>query len=323
MNIPGNHSTVRTFRRHLLHWYDRNKRDLPWRRTSDPYRIWLSEVMLQQTRVVAVISHYERFLERFPTVECLANADSSAVLAVWSGLGYYRRARAIHAAATKIVQEHASQFPADAAALQQLPGIGRYTAAAISSIAFNQPVAVVDGNIERVLKRVTGRHRATRKEIWNHAAELLYRNRPGDFNQALMELGATVCLPKPQCSQCPVSRWCRMRGSETKGVRQRRRRAHSFYRLVKRADKILLVRRETDASLMPGMWELPRARGASGSARSFKLRHSITVTDFEVTVNIGGGSVAGVSGCWIPVEDLNSIPLTGLTRKILRHANFI
>src|SRR5579862_7505105 len=178
-------------RTNLLAWYDANARALPWRETCDPYRIWLSEVMLQQTRVAAVIAHYHKFLRRFPTVEKLAAARQASVLSAWSGLGYYRRARMLHAAAKVVARQRCGKFPATAQGLQGLPGIGRYTAAAIASIAFGEPVAVVDGNVERVLQRFLGRT-LSGEDLWIEAETLLDQQRPGDFNQAMMELGATV-----------------------------------------------------------------------------------------------------------------------------------
>ena len=196
----------RRFRRLLLGWFDLHKRDLPWRQDRDPYRVWLSEIMLQQTRVNAVTDYYQKFLRRFPTIETLASAPESAVLAAWSGLGYYRRARMMHAAARKIVREYNGELPKTAEGLRALPGIGRYTAAAIASIAFEQPVALVDGNVERVLQRVRGKNLAG-ETLWHAATELLAQRRPGDFNQAMMELGATVCLAQqPRCLLCPVSK---------------------------------------------------------------------------------------------------------------------
>src|SRR5579872_1635235 len=187
-------------RESLLHWYDQSKRELPWRSDRDPYRVWLSEIMLQQTRVATVIDHYHRFLERFPTVEKLAAAREPSVLAAWSGLGYYRRARMLHAAAKAVVTHHNGEFPSTVVELRNLPGIGRYTAAAIASIVFNLPVAVVDSNVERVLLRAFGDN-PSEKDPWVLAEELLSRTRPGDFNQAMMELGATICLPRqPRCT---------------------------------------------------------------------------------------------------------------------------
>jgi len=206
--MPLTGKNLPAFRRSLLHWYDQNRRDLPWRRSRDPYRIWLSEIMLQQTRVAAVLDHYRIFLERFPNVQSLAAASEDAVLAAWSGLGYYRRARMLHQCARELAQKHAGRFPQRAEDLQNLPGIGRYTAAAVASIAFAEPIAVVDGNVERVVQRFLGGHRTT-PQIWQHAQALLARSRPGDFNQAMMELGATVCVPgEPRCLVCPIRRWC-------------------------------------------------------------------------------------------------------------------
>ena len=187
------------FQRRLLAWYDGNRRDLPWRHDHDPYRVWLSEIMLQQTRVAAVLEHYRTFLRRFPTVKRLASARESSVLAAWSGLGYYRRARMLHAAARKIVKDLAGMFPTNAEGLRALPGIGRYTAAAIASIAFDEPVAVVDGNVERVLQRLLGRNLAG-QETWQAAQGLLGRQRPGDFNQAMMELGLRCVCPAHRCA---------------------------------------------------------------------------------------------------------------------------
>src|SRR5580658_8169005 len=193
-NLTKSPSTLREqrFRAQLLAWYDANARDLPWRQQPratkhcDPYPVWLSEIMLQQTRVAAVIAHYHEFLRRFPTVEKLARARQPSVLAAWSGLGYYRRARMLHAAAKVVVRDRDGKFPASADGLRVLPGVGRYTAAAIASIAFDEPVAVVDGNVERVLQRVSGQYLAG-EEFWLAAEKLLDRNRPGDFNQAMME----------------------------------------------------------------------------------------------------------------------------------------
>ncbi len=198
----------------LLSWYDRNRRDLPWRQDRDPYRVWLSEIMLQQTRVSAVLEHYRRFLKRFPTVQKLASARESSVLAAWSGLGYYRRARMMHAAAKAIVKQHGGKFPGAIAELRALPGIGRYTAAAIASIVFDAPAAVVDGNVERVLGRVFGTGPGRRVSLANRRSVYSAAQRPGDFNQAMMELGAIVCLPRqPRCSVCPVFSLCATRGT--------------------------------------------------------------------------------------------------------------
>jgi A/G-specific adenine glycosylase len=313
-----------SFRRQLLNWFERHKRDLPWRQDRDPYRIWLSEVMLQQTRVAAVADHYERFLRRFPTIQKLASARESSVLAAWSGLGYYRRARMLHAAARKIAKENSGKLPERAEDLRALPGIGRYTAAAVASIAFGQPVAVVDGNVERVLRRVRGKNFGG-EELWRVAGELLSRRRPGDFNQAMMELGATICLPRqPRCLLCPVSDLCATRGEMPKpgkGSRQTRREIH--YALACRGDSIFLVQRSTTATLMPGMWELPEIPGANGATAPWlTLRHSITVTDYVVRV-MRIKAPERLNGRWVRTSRVKALPLTGLTRKILRAAKII
>ena len=315
---------TRRWRRRLLAWYDRNRRDLPWRRDRDPYRVWLSEIMLQQTRVSAVLEHYRHFLRRFPTVQKLASAREPAVLAAWSGLGYYRRARMMHAAAKAIVRQHAGKFPGSIPELRALPGIGRYTAAAIASIVFDVPAAVVDGNVERVLGRVFGSG-LTGEGFWQTADALLSRKRPGDFNQAMMELGATVCLPRqPRCSACPVFALCATRGHlalPKKRVHQQQR--NICYALDARKRSVFLVQRPKHSSLMAGMWELPEIPAAKApGAASFTLRHSITVTDY--TVRVRRGQAPGpIRGRWVPRRNILTLPLTGLTRKILRQAHVI
>jgi A/G-specific adenine glycosylase len=315
-----------TFRRVLLPWYRAHARDLPWRKIRDPYRVWLSEIMLQQTRVAAVIEHYHEFLRRFPAIEKLAAARESRVLAAWSGLGYYRRARMLHAAAKVIVHKHAGKFPTTAARLRDLPGIGRYTAAAIASIAFGEPVALVDGNVERVLQRISGA-RLAEEQLWEAANDLLDPQNPGDFNQAMMELGATVCTPRaPACLTCPVIDLCATRGELTtteKPAPQKKREINCS--LISRANaargpEVFLVRRARNASLMAGMWELPkRIRVDQSSLPAFTLRHSITVTDYTVRV-WRDHCDQPASGKWFPLAKLPTVALTGLARKILRNA---
>ena len=196
----------------LLRWYDRNKRDLPWRKTRDPYAIWVSETMLQQTRVATVLPYYRRFMEAFPSVEALDRAPLDAVRGVWSGLGYYRRAANLKQAARLVVSHHGGRLPADYQALLRLPGIGRYTAGAIMSIAFDRRYPATDGNVRRVYTRLLGL--TDLPGIDKSAEEMVSRSRPGDFNQAVMELGATVCLPAgPLCGRCPLARRCRARAS--------------------------------------------------------------------------------------------------------------
>jgi len=331
-----------------LAWYDSCARELPWRECHDPYRVWLSEIMLQQTRVAAVIAHYHEFLRRFPTVQKLARAREASVLAAWSGLGYYRRARMLHAAAKVVVRELNGKFPQTAEGLRDLPGVGRYTAAAVASIAFGEPVAVVDGNVERVLQRFSGRHLAG-EDFWLAAEGLLDRERPGDFNQAMMELGATVCTPRgPACLTCPVAELCATRGEiarAAKPARLKKREIH--YALACRDGAVFLVQRPQDARLMAGMWELPeipagakaqstqtgtiaalkalrhpKARVGDDGEACFTLQHSITVTDYTVQV-WRMSAPSGVGGKWVPVERLARVALTGLARKILRKAEII
>lgn len=312
---------LKKFRASLLHWYEQSRRDLPWRKTRDPYGIWVSEMMLQQTRVAAVLDYYERFLRKFPDVHALARAQESEVLAAWSGLGYYRRARAMHAAAKQISEEFDGQFPKSASELERLPGIGRYTAAAISSIAFGGPNAVVDGNVERVLSRVLGKHLRGRQEAWAHAEEFLDPTHPGDWNQAVMELGATTCLPAdPKCLFCPVRKWCKEPGREVKKLQAPRGRKKLLYGLAQRRGSVYLVRRPEKDSLMAGMWELPQIRTDNGSEVLHRTKHSITNNDYEVSVYVlASGEVTG--GKWIRREVLQDLALTGLARKILRATN--
>jgi A/G-specific adenine glycosylase len=310
-------------RRVLLGWYDLNRRDLPWRKTRDAYRIWVSEIMLQQTRVAAVLPRYENFLMRFPSVEKLASARVASVLTEWSGLGYYRRARNLHAAAKVIMRERAGKLPEASEQWHKLPGIGRYTAAAIASIAFDEPVAVLDGNVDRVLRRLM--HSASSRESWNAAQQLLDRERPGDFNQAMMELGATVCVPgEPLCHECPIKRFCRTRGrGEMRNDKARQLKVSISFVLAIKGDSVLLVRRSASQRLMPGMWELPAIdSSAQGREPLFTVRHSITVTDYLVKV-VARSGLEAVKGQWIKKSNVNKLPITGLTKKILRKAQLI
>jgi A/G-specific adenine glycosylase len=310
----------------LLGWYAQHKRELPWRRDSDAYRVWVSEIMLQQTRVAAVLEHYRVFLEAFPTIEALAKAAEERVLALWSGLGYYRRARMLHRAAQVVVGEMGGEIPRDLEKLRKLPGIGRYTAAAIASIAYGEPAAVVDGNVERVLSRMDGEPRAD-ASAWKRAQELLDSRRPGDWNQAMMELGATVCTPQsPQCLVCPVRLWCRAPGAETGKKQAPRKRVQITLALLERSGSVYLIQRPGDAAKMAGMWELPECsdggRLVLEESALCVVRHSITDTDYEVRVVSRGLKAISANekkvGCWVECEALGGLPLTGLARKILR-----
>jgi A/G-specific adenine glycosylase len=259
---------TRALRAALLDWYRASRRDLPWRRTRDPYAVWLSEIMLQQTRVETVIPYYERFLGRFPTVHRLAEAPLGDVLAMWSGLGYYRRARMLHAAAQQVVRERGGAFPRTARELEEIRGIGRYTAGAIASIAFGEAAPLVDGNVARVLSRVflveddvsAGKGLA---RVWRIAEELVAPEDPGAWNQALMELGATVCVPRePRCPSCPVRSAC---GARARGLENDLPRAKTKARVLlerrvalvaTHEGRVLLGRRRTEARF-GGTWEAP------------------------------------------------------------------
>jgi A/G-specific adenine glycosylase len=241
----------------LLAWYKKYQRKLPWRLDHDPYRIWVSEVMLQQTRVAAVLEHYRLFLVAFPTVQALAQAPEEQVLAMWSGLGYYRRARMLHRAARVVAYSLEGVLPSDLQTLRKLPGVGRYTAAAIASIAYGEPAAVVDGNVERVLSRLDGRPRAD-ASAWLRAQQLLDPLHPGDWNQAMMELGATVCTPlNPRCRVCPLLTWCRAPGAVTLKPPAARKRLRATRALIAGSKRIYLAQRPSDVAKMAGMWELP------------------------------------------------------------------
>jgi len=319
--IPLSPAQIRSFRRALLSWYDQHRRELPWRRDRDPYRIWVSEIMLQQTRVVAVLDHYARFMQRFPTGQVLSAARENSVLAAWSGLGYYHRARRMHQAAKVIVGERGGVFPRSAKEWLDLPGIGRYTAAAIASIAFNEAVAVVDGNVARVLQRLFG-DSTGREATWQRAEEVLDHKRPGDFNQAMMELGATVCMPRaPQCLICPANSFCRTRGVEAVKPQPARKRRDVCYGLARRGDSVLLTQRPPGASLMAGMWELPSLapEAVNGHAPLLRVRHSITDTDYRVTVYAIPEESRGIEreDRWFTPKQYERLALTGLARKIL------
>jgi A/G-specific adenine glycosylase len=296
-------------RRRLLAWYDAGHRDLPWRfpqRRADPYRVWLSEVMLQQTQVVGVLPYYRRFVERWPTLAALAAARDGDVLAAWSGLGYYARCRNLLAAAREALRLHGS-LPASLEELRALPGFGPYTAGAVASIAFCIPAAAVDGNAARVLSRlflVAGdpAAKATRDRLWLLAGELVPgagagRPRPGDFNQALIELGATVCRRRsPECRRCPLATLCRARRAGREGelppVRRRsRRRKMEIACAVVERDGAVLLRRRPERGLFGGLWELPASEVVRGEAPSRAARRALRELGLASRV---GGELASV-----------------------------
>jgi A/G-specific adenine glycosylase len=267
---------IEAFRTDLLRWYEAEKRDLPWRLTDDPYAIWVSEVMLQQTRVDTVRPYYERFLSRYPTVEALADAPLDDVLKTWEGLGYYSRARNLHRAARELVEKHDGALPDDHQALLQVPGIGPYTAAAVASIAYNRPHPVLDGNVIRVLCRLfriesDPRSGSSRRRLRELAEELLHPQRASDFNQALMELGACICLPqKPLCSRCPVSPYCQafkeLKDPSVlpKKVKRKPLPHHTIaVGLIWNDGKLLIDQRPED-SMLGGLWEFPGGKVEPG-----------------------------------------------------------
>ncbi len=271
----------------LMRWYVGARRDLPWRRTRDPYAVWISETMLQQTRVDTVTPYYERFLAELPDVWSLAEATQERVLSLWSGLGYYRRARLLQAAAARVVAEHGGRLPAEASELVRLPGIGAYTAGAVASIAFGKSEALVDGNVARVLSRLFAiesdpRSTAGRAQVWGLARRLVAQveGDPGDWNQALMELGATVCVPRePRCDTCPVAGKCeaRARGIASELPRSAPKARPSSMRRVAivlaSRTEVVLARRRLDG-LFGGLWEPPTATGRDPAplARSLRIK---------------------------------------------------
>jgi len=318
------------FRRSLLRWYARHKRNLPWRRDRDPYRVWISEIMLQQTRVNAVIPYYERFLNRFPTVEVLASAEEQPLLAAWAGLGYYHRARNLQAAARQIVNR--GGFPREYDEIRDLPGIGDYTAAAVSSIAFGSPRAALDGNVIRVLSRLIAEpgdvgSAATRLRLQQAAVDLLDPKRPGEHNQAMMELGATVCLPRqPQCLLCPVSVHCEARKTgrqEEFPIKSKRAAANIVTKqllIVTKANqsKVLLWRRPAASRRLAGFWELPEPGQLCGARVERKLgqfRHSIVNTSYHFEVLAASIHTAPEGFLFLTKEKLDELPLSTTAKK--------
>jgi A/G-specific adenine glycosylase len=326
------------FRRRLGAWYRTHARELPWRGTTDPYYIWVSEIMLQQTRAAAVIPYYGRFLARFPTVHSLAGSKEDEVLALWSGLGYYSRARNLRAAAIRIAT--AGGFPREYAGLKELPGIGDYTAAAIASIAFGEPHAVLDGNVLRVVARVEndaadiGSPR-TRTRFGAVAQTWLDARHSGAFNQALMELGATVCLPRnPLCLTCPLTKLCRARIEGTasqlpvKLGRKQPVQIEGALLVIQRAGKILLQQRAAEERRMAGFWDLPgpddvpRARIGTSPGQ---IRHTITHHIFTIRVHLATLTRVKLADemRWFAPDELSQIPLSTSARKALKLAGVL
>jgi A/G-specific adenine glycosylase len=345
-------------RRKLLAWYRAHRRDLPWRRTRDPYAIWISEAMLQQTRVETVIPYWERFLARFPDVEALATADTDDVITLWAGLGYYSRARNLHRAAQMVMERHAGELPDDVDLLRELPGVGRYTAGALASIAFDKPAAIVDGNVTRVLARLLGidadvRSREVQERLWSEAEQLVRGEDPGALNQALMELGAVLCTPRaPRCPACPWAAHCAAHAqgrAESLPVRSRPapvRRVEAVAVFLARHDRVLAVQRP-QRGLLGGLWELPGGELADGEpptralARALRegvglglsapeplgaIEHAFTHRLLRLHLYRGRASAGRVRRTgwdahrWVSQAALAALPLGGPTRKALARA---
>ncbi len=343
------------FRNALLNWFRDYQREMPWRNTDDPYYIWVSEVMLQQTQVKKVVDYYERFIAKFPDVQHLAAAPLQDVLKVWEGLGYYARARNLHKAAQVIVNELDGEIPLDYATFRKLPGVGDYSAAAVQSIAFNAPYAAVDGNIKRVVSRLflmdaPINDAKSAKLFQGRADELLDPTVPGLFNQAMMELGATVCRPKsPTCLICPVNAFCEAFGTARQDEFPKRRERkpvpehHIAVGVIYRGDEVLITQRQFDG-LLGGLWEFPGGQIADGETAEdacvrqiaevvnvsvgnikylARVRHAFT--HFKIVVDVftcdyvsGEVVLNGPRDAkWITVESLGDYPLPRATHKFL------
>jgi len=343
-------------RKKLLAWYSAHQRDLPWRRSKDPYAVWVSEVMLQQTQVQTVLPYYRRFLEAFPTIRDLAQAEDRELLRLWAGLGYYTRAKNLQRAARAIVCNHGGRFPCSYSEVLSLPGIGRYTAGAILSIAFDSPYPVLDGNVVRVLTRLfhlrgDTKTRHLQSLLWQYAQELVPNRRPGDFNQAIMELGAVLCSPhQPQCTLCPLRSECEARREGIQELLPEKRRTVATTRihwavavLIHRA-RILIVKR-TEGRLLRDFWEFPggEVKGARNVKEALRKRvfqdlglqirlleplttitHAIThrrITLVAFEAKLEGKAAVKVNGNaakWVRQEDLEKFPFASASRKIIR-----
>lgn len=325
---------------HALHtWYQRVRRPLPWRATRDPYAIWVSEIMCQQTRVDTVIPYYQRWMAQFPTPQHLANAALEDVLLLWQGLGYYRRARNLHKGAVYVVEHLNGRLPTTSKALQELPGIGPYTAGAIASIAFEEHTPAIDGNLQRVLSRLATEdgeitRAATVQRLRTLAQTLLDLPAPGDTNQALMELGATVCTPtSPACDICPLQPWCAAykEGDPTrypvkkKAKKQRQEHRHA-YLAVRPSDQAIFMAQRRDDVLLGGLWEAPlytsKPRALEWTVCG-ELRHLFTHIDLRVTLWVAHDAVDlpalranYVQGRWVLGHELDQLPQSTLMRKI-------
>ncbi len=313
-------------RKKLLLWYRRNRRDLPWRRSTDPYAIWVSEIMLQQTRVDAVIPYYERFLRRFPNTAALASAETEEVLSFWSGLGYYQRARNLHSAVRECVAHYNGKVPDNEVEIRTLPGIGPYTAGAILSIAYGKRVPLLDGNVIRLLTRLFAlrgdpAEQKLKKRLWELSAALLPQENLSDFNQALMELPALICTPRsPQCGKCPLNEHCLARAQGiTEELPEKAKKEKSVsvelrFACIEKKGKFLLVQRKENP--LKGMWEFPeiskdRSQGfiSLGSVKHSIMSQRITAHYFRTP------SIKNMEGKWVTLKEIESLAITTLTRK--------
>jgi A/G-specific adenine glycosylase len=334
----------------LLEWYRRNRRPLPWRNTRDPYAIWVAEVMLQQTVVRTVLPRYEPFLALFPSIARLAGASVESVLAAWSGLGYYHRARNLHRGAEHLLEHHSGEFPRELPAALAVPGVGLYTASAVLSIAFGLPLAVVDGNVRRVLARLfalRGREWQRDASFYNLASDLLDRQSPGDWNQAMMELGATVCTPtRPACAACPVAPACQARrqGLQEQLPERRSRRspvAVTVAAALIRSDKGVLLVRRPEGGVLARLWEIPQtsleSNGRADLAAELAQRHGLVIspgallgvtrhaiTFRRIRVEVYSARLAQPAPSdaehvrWATPAQIADLPVSSMTHKILR-----
>ncbi|MGB3535576.1 MAG: A/G-specific adenine glycosylase [Microcoleaceae cyanobacterium] len=347
-------NNIPQLRRLLLKWYQKSGRDLPWRNSHDPYQIWISEIMLQQTQVKTVIPYYSRWLAKFPTAQALATADLQEVLKVWQGLGYYARARHLHACSQTIVQQYNSIFPRNLDEVLNLPGIGRTTAGGILSAAFNQPISILDGNVKRVLARLTALQvppSAALKQLWQLSDTILDPNHPRDFNQALMDLGATLCTPKkPQCSQCPWQSFCQAYQLNLQSqIPMRKPSTPLPHKIIGVAviwndKKQILIDKRPEKGLLGGLWEFPGGKLEAGETiqdciiREIKEELDIEIevgdhlinidhayTHFKITLNVY--HCRHISGIpkplesdeirWVNLDELDQFPFPKANEKII------
>jgi len=322
------------FRRALTTWYHKHGRDLPWRRTRNPYAILVSEFMLQQTQVATVVPYYNEWLRRFPDFASLARASENDVLHAWQGLGYYARARNLHATAKRVVSQNDGRFARSIRQMQQLPGIGKYTAHAVASFAFNQPVPIVEANTARVLTRLFDFRDsidsvAGRKTLWQYGATLLPKSNARIYNSALIDLGALVCIPRgPKCGMCPVKKFCCARNPETMPVRKSRsptQRLVEKYVFVLRQGKILL---QQSSRRWRGMWILPRLEVDSESVRESRFRTGaiyssvFPFTNHRIALKVyaeRSRKIEKRSQRWVGINSLESIPIPSPHRRALQH----